>query len=1021
MKTDTTRSTFRKKKHYSGVRMQQGRVQLDADWNEQIDIQRYMDAATRIDCIGPTGTHQNGGFAIDVPDGGKNLIVTEGQCYVNGILCENEQSILLTAQPDLPNVEMPKGAGNYLAYVDVWQRSITAVEDPGIRETALGGPDTATRTKTVWQVKLTPVESDATCSGFNNDWKPSGADSTCRMCACTEKNGNTDDACQTSPEGGYNRRENQLYRVEIHEGSDGTDGPTFKWSRDNGSIVFKIDMKADEWKGSVLTVSEAGQGRVAKLKPGQWMELSHGERVLNGLPGVFTQLTEVAGNNLTVDFGSIAKSLKELPTDFVKQLEKNKTLTLRLWDHAENNDIALKEGAISVKEEKWQKLENGVKIQFKKNGHYITGDYWLIPARCITNDVEWPQDDDDKPIFDLRHGIKHQYAPLALVELTGAGAWQVNHDCRRLFPALTSMTNLFYLGGDGQEALPGADLEEYLRVRVANGQHPVRNARIKFEILKGNGDLTDVSDTGNKGNAIEIITTKDNEVAECKWTLDSTTPNQQVAATLLDDAGNPHEHLDPIHFNANLSRAPAVHYHPGGRSKDDLMAGVDNVQDGLDRLDDIKVNVAGDTMTGPLVIQDNLTVEGNAGMGADPHGQYRLDVDGILNASEYYQNGQLLNFRVSKVIEQENHEFKVGQAIYFNGEAKRYMLARSDNAATTGMFLVAEVEKDTPYFTLVQAGYVSGLEGLIAGKFYYVSKDKPGELIPEDPSLGISNPLLLAISETDGFVLHYRPGGRTEQGSASFSSAQQAPNDAVFVDKDGQVGIGTTSPGAKLHICDNTNTEWAAIIKQSSTVGYGLSVDASAVTHGDPYPLAVYTNKGTGLFVKTSGRVGIGTTNPQAALHVSGDIIATGKIQSDKATATRTANDMLSLSFGGLMSPITGLEWIDMPDMDVTVSTGANPVAITFSIGGVEGQVLKEFMGQMQDTNVRFRILVDENEWGQTAGSGNVSFSCFPLVSMGVHIIKIQWNLEALYQNPFMYQLTACKDNASRNLTVFEL
>jgi len=38
MKGDFTRSTFRPEKRFTGVRMQQGRVQLDADWNEQLDI-----------------------------------------------------------------------------------------------------------------------------------------------------------------------------------------------------------------------------------------------------------------------------------------------------------------------------------------------------------------------------------------------------------------------------------------------------------------------------------------------------------------------------------------------------------------------------------------------------------------------------------------------------------------------------------------------------------------------------------------------------------------------------------------------------------------------------------------------------------------------------------------------------------------------------------------------------------------------------------------------------------------------
>ena len=38
MKGDFTRFSFDPAKHYSGVRMQQGRVQLDADWNEQQSI-----------------------------------------------------------------------------------------------------------------------------------------------------------------------------------------------------------------------------------------------------------------------------------------------------------------------------------------------------------------------------------------------------------------------------------------------------------------------------------------------------------------------------------------------------------------------------------------------------------------------------------------------------------------------------------------------------------------------------------------------------------------------------------------------------------------------------------------------------------------------------------------------------------------------------------------------------------------------------------------------------------------------
>ena len=41
------------------------------------------------------------------------------------------------------------------------------------------------------------------------------------------------------PHAGYDRLENQLYRVEIHKKGD-RDHATFKWSRDNGSVATAV-------------------------------------------------------------------------------------------------------------------------------------------------------------------------------------------------------------------------------------------------------------------------------------------------------------------------------------------------------------------------------------------------------------------------------------------------------------------------------------------------------------------------------------------------------------------------------------------------------------------------------------------------------------------------------------------------------------------------------------------------------------------------------------------------------------
>src|SRR4029453_3482737 len=91
MKTDLTRSTFRREKHYSSVRMQQGRVQLDADWNEQLDIDIHADTTTRIDVIGACGAPEGApGFALDVTPDGSDLTISPGRIYVGGVLCELE-------------------------------------------------------------------------------------------------------------------------------------------------------------------------------------------------------------------------------------------------------------------------------------------------------------------------------------------------------------------------------------------------------------------------------------------------------------------------------------------------------------------------------------------------------------------------------------------------------------------------------------------------------------------------------------------------------------------------------------------------------------------------------------------------------------------------------------------------------------------------------------------------------------------------------------------------------------------
>ncbi len=534
MRGDFTRLTFQPARNYSSVRLQQGRVQLDADWNEQVDIQTYHDQTAVRDVVGLSGApyHPPDQFKhFKIRAVGKDIEIADGHIYVDGILCENNAVPEGTNQPNLvagtPIVRRPDGtpetqpppagqlatAGTYLAYLDVWQRDITALEDPSIREDALGGPDTAIRTKTVWQVLLLRVGNEsvfdtANCLSSFTEWNSLVGGGTGQLRARAQPGEPGDDPCLVPPGGGYRRLENQLYRVEIHEGGPhGT--ATFKWSRDNGTI-------ATEWlgqDGNDLTVGSAGRDTLLGFAAGQWVELTDETRELQGLPGVLVRLARVDGRVLTIDPGTTSINRTDFPVN----------PKVRRWDLPETGKLTVETPTTN---DGYLPLEDGIEVKFEQSGkNYRSGDYWLVPTRTLKADVEWPRE-DGQPEAQASHGVRHHFCRLALLKVDGNGNLTVS-DCRQLFPPLTEVTSFFYIGGDGQEALPtqagqpGVRLRQPLRVGVANGQWPVAGARVRFAAVPDPASTTpdpngkvELADGSQAGQSLTVFTGPEG-VAEC--------------------------------------------------------------------------------------------------------------------------------------------------------------------------------------------------------------------------------------------------------------------------------------------------------------------------------------------------------------------------------------------------------------------------------------------------------------------------------------------------------------------------
>jgi len=195
--------------------------------------------------------------------------------------------------------------------------------------------------------------------------------------------------CLIPPSAGYQRLENQLYRVEIHQGGL-LDGATFKWSRDNASIVTSITAI----NGVDLTVASLGRDAILGFTPGQWVEVIDDEMELKGEPGTLAQIVATNPATLMVTLGSP-----------VAGLDLAQKPRLRRWDSEPTQPVT----------SGWLPLEDGIEIEFSA-GTYRTGNYWLIPARTATGEVEWPPYEipNRNPIPQPPLGITHHYCRLGI-------------------------------------------------------------------------------------------------------------------------------------------------------------------------------------------------------------------------------------------------------------------------------------------------------------------------------------------------------------------------------------------------------------------------------------------------------------------------------------------------------------------------------------------------------------------------------------------------------------------------------
>jgi hypothetical protein len=481
MSADINRKSLDPKEtHFSQMLFHQGRVMLPSDLNESGAIFQYYLRQFIMDFVGKHWRAGAESFKIsdDNEINNKTFKISKGHFYIDGILCVNEVECFYspkdgeTVQPMFPTPELDEVTNNFpnsfAIYLECWERHVNWIQRPQIREVALGGRNTASRLEIAWQVRVlssdlaesyvTDItdalekrgpESDGIITTindmldkFNNfpqadhckvtqDLLEILDDADPKLRVWAKKSADAIDPCSISPDAQYRGLENQLYRVEIHSpgivrvnnGATQPKPPSFKWSRENGSVVFRI-IKVESSHSAIndvvtliVDLDILGRDNRYGLCVNDWVELINDKIEFSQkvLP-----LAKIMKIDPTLGRLTLTYSNKNPIADF------SDCTMLRRWDQTENCNKVNNEGAIDIEKEgvedegdSWVLLECGIKIQFQPGGNYRKGDYWLIPARVATGDVEWPkkQDKNGNYIPDARptDGIKRHRAALGVV------------------------------------------------------------------------------------------------------------------------------------------------------------------------------------------------------------------------------------------------------------------------------------------------------------------------------------------------------------------------------------------------------------------------------------------------------------------------------------------------------------------------------------------------------------------------------------------------------------------------------
>lgn len=338
----------------------------------------------------------DGSILLPSADDYELLFPDTPRAYVGGLPLTLGRDTLYTSQADPadPVITAPTTQRKDLVYLDVWSEPVTYVEDPELREVALGGPDTSTRMRVRHRVRVAQ-----------------GVPATQFPTVPTLPTGNGTGGGRLVTEGTYSGRSNRLYLVEVDTPGDlGT--ARVRWSDDNASTIQRVieSIPPSSTKVKVEDASAYQPGDLILIRTDGKEE----EHLIQSVVGNTITLQEATGASVTF-------ALVDRPK-------------VQRWNafHApilvDSNDSTIS-AQVS--------LSFDVKIRFAGAG-LKKGDFWTFRTRFLAGDGAAGTADTariETINFQPPQGVVHYYAPLAHIIRDGSFPYvervQVVRDMRR--------------------------------------------------------------------------------------------------------------------------------------------------------------------------------------------------------------------------------------------------------------------------------------------------------------------------------------------------------------------------------------------------------------------------------------------------------------------------------------------------------------------------------------------------------------------------------------------------------------